>query len=805
MKKVIHTLKALALLSLWGCSAPQSADFRLKANDQPLSTPAVEARVDALYADMSQEERIAQLHGTYLHYFFTADGQLDTLRCRQQLANGVGHFSQFASNDTVSPDALRDKVATMQQWLIRNTPHAIPALFHEEAISGLAARDATVYPQQIGLACSFNPDLATVKTRQTAADMRKIGGMLALSPMVDVVRNPHFNRLEESYGEDAYLSAAMGVAFVRGLQWGGLEQGIAACSKHFLGYGGGGEAADKELLEEILLPHEAMIRVAGSKVVMTGYHLFRGEKCVASPLLANGILRQYLGYDGLMVSDYGNITQIDSEPNVIRQGAKAINAGNDVDFPEGANYAHLQEAIDQGLVSQATFEQAVKRVLTLKARLGLLDDSPVLYQEGPITLDTPEERQTAYELATQSVVLLQNNGVLPLKGNQKIALTGPNAGNMWAMTGDYSYQAMKLFWHRQNPSPEHPHIVSLREGMESRLPQGSTLSYARGCNWNELVETFILPDGDPRAQLWHNYMSHVIHIDESVDADQAVAMARASDVIVAAMGENALLCGENRDRTHLRLPGSQEAFVERLLDTGRPMVLIVFGGRAQVISRFTDRCAAIIQAWYPGEEGGNALADILYGQVNPSGKLSVSYPAVELNEEICYNYATETDSRVAWPFGYGLSYTSYTYSNLHVDAPARTTADAIRLSFDVTNTGAMAGEEVVQLYLSPTSDSQPLKPIQLCGFGRVALQPGETQTVSFIVSPQQLGHLAMDNATDNDTAHAIDTARWTIEPGDYLIKVGASSADIRLTAPLTLTGEAHMLPLRTVYFAEQVD
>ena len=803
------------LAGLWACTSPQAESFQLQAQDQPLSTPAVEARVNALYADMSQEERIAQLHGTYLSFFFAADGQLDTLRCRQLLAHGAGHVSQYASNSTTSPDSLRDQVATLQRWLIDNTPHGIPALFHEEVISGIATRDATVYPQQIGLACSFNPDLATVKTRQTAADMRKIGGMLALSPMVDVVRNPHFNRLEESYGEDAYLAAAMGVAFVRGLQWGGLEQGIAACSKHFLGYGGGGEAADKELLEEILLPHEAMIRVAGSKVVMTGYHMFRGERCVASPLLANGILRRHLGYDGLMVSDYGSIMQVESEPDALHRGAKAINAGNDVEVPMWDTYSLLQEAIDQGLVSQATLEQAVKRVLTLKARLGLLDDSPVLYQEGPITLDTPDERQTAYELATQSVVLLQNNGILPLKGNQKIALTGPNAGNMWAMVGDYTYQGMSFFWHLQSPSPEQPHIVSLREGLERGLPEGCTLAYARGCDWTEHSETQIEDAGDERARQLFALMNRPIPDSDEVDERKALALARESDVIIAAVGENTMLCGENRDRSTLRLPGRQEAFVEQLLATGRPVVLIVFGGRAQVISGLAERCAAVIQAWYPGEEGGNALADIVFGRVNPSGKLCVSYPAVELNEDICYNRAAETDPRVAWPFGYGLSYTTFAYANLQVDPAVETTAEAIHLSFDLTNTGQVAGDEVVQLYLSPTSPDQGLKPIQLCGFSRVSLQPGETQRVSFLLSPQQLGHLTMDNATDHATAdatadatahatsHAIDTAQWTIEPGVYLLKVGASSADIRLTAPVTLSGQTHTLPLRTVYFAER--
>ena len=251
-----------------------------------------------------------------------------------------------------------------------------------------------------------------------------------------------------------------------------MEQGIAACSKHFLGYGGGAESPEKELMEEILLPHEAMIRIAGSKVVMTGYHSFHGIKAVANAELQQGILRDYLGFDGVMVSDYGSVGQIDSETDALHKAAAALNAGNDVEFQSGVNYPHLQEAIDKGLVSQETFEKAVKRVLTLKARLGLLDEQPVLYQKGNITFDTPEERETAYRLASQSVVLLKNDGILPLSAPKRIALTGPNANTMWAMLGDYTYQGMSMFWHRRNPSDQCPKIVSLKEGME-KFPEES--------------------------------------------------------------------------------------------------------------------------------------------------------------------------------------------------------------------------------------------------------------------------------------------------------------------------------------------
>ena len=758
------------------------------------TSDSIDQKVNDLYQRMSQEERIAQLRGMMMQDLFDENGKLDTARCRKLIPNGIGHFSQFASQESTCADSIRDKVLAIQQWLIHNTPNGIPALFHEEVLTGVTIRDATIYPQQIGQACSFNTELAEKKTLQTGRQLRRIGGLLSLSPMVDVVRNPSFNRLEESYGEDAYLSAALGTAFVRGLQFGGLREGVGTCSKHFLGYGGGGDAEEKELMEEILLPHESMIREGGSKVVMTGYHAVHGTNCVCNKEIIDGILRTYLGFDGMMVSDYTSIEQIPGLDSDMKRAAAAMNAGNDVDFPKGTSYAHLQEAIDQGLVSQEDFEKAVKRVLTYKASVGLLDENPNLCSTEHITLDTPEERQTAYQLATQSVVLLKNDGVLPLSKPQHIALTGPNANQMWAMTGDYTYPSMRYFWQVKTEDGEHPHIVTLREGLEKRKPEGFTLSYSRGCDWTENVETIVENSGDDRVKYLIYLQNRKIDSGETVNRSEALDMARKSDVIIAAVGENAILCGENRERTSLRLPGQQEAFVKQLLDTGKPVVLIIFGGRAQVISSIADRCAAIIQAWYPGEEGGNALADILYGKVSPSGKLSVSYPAEEIREPICYNYSEKTDPRIAWPFGYGLSYTNFEYSNLQIDKEVPTSGKQIQVIFDVKNTGKMAADEIVQLYVSPTNPGQSLRPIQLQGFTRVHLRPGEIRTVTMLLSPQQLGHYDTANKAANGFG------QWTVSPGKYVVKIGASSADIKLHDTVTLTDAPYTQPLRSNYF-----
>ena len=750
----------------------------------------IEQQVDELYGKMTQEERIAQLKSMYMDELFDEQGQLDTAKCRQLIPNGIGHFSQFAMQEPRDPNLLRDRVAAVQDWLMHHTPNGIPALCHEEALTGINTMGATIYPQQIGQACSFNPQLAELKTRQTSTAMRKMGAVLALSPMVDVCRTPSFNRLEESYGEDGYLSAIMGTAFVKGMQQGDLKKGVGACSKHYLGYGGGGDADEKEMMEEILMPHEAIIRLAGSHVIMPGYHAVHGTNCVANTEILQDILHGYLGFDGMVISDYSSIDQIPELSDPVQKTAAAINAGNDVDFPTGNCYQHLQQAIDQGLVSPETFERAVKNVLRHKFRAGLFDKNSYLYSKEQITLDTPEERQTAYDIATQSVVMLENNGILPLKEAKTILVTGPNANTMWSMCGDYSFPAMSYFWKKMENGYELPHIVTLLEGMKNQKPEDVNILYSRGCDWTEEIETKYDKNGDPRS--WEYGLLHrKVNSDEPIDKAEALGMAEQCDVIVAAVGENVMLCGENRDRQGLRLPGRQEHYVEELIATGKPVVLVVFGGRAQVISGIAERCAAVIQAWYPGEEGGNAVADILYGKISPSAKLSVSYPGTEVYEPLCYNHSIEPDPRVQWPFGYGLSYTTFEYGNLKVDGEATTNAPCVTLSFEVKNTGKMAADEIAQIYLSPTTSDQPIRPIQLQGFTRVSLNPGESKTVNVKLYVEQFGYYSNNGQR-----------QWNVSPGTFIVKVGASSADIRQQQPVVLKGDPVTKPLREYYFSE---
>ena len=788
------SLKVMAMMCLTACLAGCNS-----------AAPDIEQQVDELYQKMPQEERIAQLKSMYMDELFNEQGQLDTAKCRELIPYGIGHFSQFCMQQPRDPNELRDRAIAIQEWLIHNTPNGIPALLHEEVLSGVNTLGSTIYPQQIGQAGSFNPELAELKTIQTSTTLRKMGGIFALSPMVDVCRTPSFNRLEESYGEDGYLSAVMGTAFVEGLQQNNLKKGVGACSKHYLGYGGGGDADEKVLMEEILLPHETMIRLTGSVAVMPGYHAMKtsptpseGDEnvnCVANSWILTDILRDYVGFNGMVVSDYTAIDQIPGLGTTVEKAAAAINAGNDVDFPFGANYQYLQEAIDKGLVKPEMLERAVKNVLRIKFRMGLFDKDAYLYSKENITLDTPEERQTAYDIATQSVVLLENNGVLPLKDIKNVLLTGPNANSIWAMCGDYTYPAMSYFWKKVEDvaDRDNPHIVKLLEGMQNRKPEGINVMYSRGCDWTEEIETKYAEGGDERA--WEYELLHrKVDSGEKADKAEALRMAKDADVIIAAVGENVMLCGENRDREGLRLPGKQEQYVAELLKTGKPVVLVMFGGRAQVISGIAEKCAAVIQAWYPGEEGGNAVADILYGKVSPSAKLSVSYPNTEVYEPICYNYSTEKDARVAWPFGYGLSYTTFDYQNLQVNSEAQTSDDFVELTFQVKNTGSVKADEVAQIYLSPTAGSQNIRPIQLQGFARISLEPGQEKTVTTRLYVEQFGFYS----------HKGEIREWNIDPGTFVVKVGASSADIKLQQQVELKGKAVTKPLRDHYFSESI-
>ena len=784
-----NTILLFLSVFLFACSnAPQ--ETLETAQTTPFSTPEIDAKVEALMAKMTLDEKIAQLMGTRIREL-TVDGKISKEKCREHIPHGIGHFCQFSSGQELEPEELRDLVREIQDYLMTETRLKIPAIFHEEAITGFATYGATTFPQQIGVGCTWNPELVEKNTASTARNMRAAGATFALSPMLDLSRTAHWNRHQESYGEDAYLTSRMGVAFVQGLQGNDFRTGVAATVKHFAGYGTKNNS-EKTLYEEYLMPHEACMKVAGAKSVMPSYGVYKSLPISMSPTMLDQILRRDLGFDGLVISDYGAINQVYKKykraADLTTAAAMAINAGVDLEFSSPTAYPFLPEAIEKGMVTEEIVDAAVRRSLIMKAKLGLLDENPAIGKDGDLDFDPPANRQLAYETACQSIVLLENNGVLPLsKDIKKIALVGPNSANVFGLLGDYPYQGMRSFWKQSSFDANNPKLYTVKEGLENRLGEKVEILHERGCDWSAKLDAKIdtASFGDDRLS---KLKLHSIKGLPQADRKKALAYANESDVIIAAMGENLYLNGEGRWRKGIRLPGEQEAFVKQLIATGKPVVLVILSGRQQVISNFSDDCAAVVQAWFPGEEAGNAIADVLTGKVNPSGKLCVSYPSTEKEVEINYQDGFDKEL-VQYPFGYGLSYTQFAYSDIKMPSKANITDARFEVSCKVKNTGDLDGTEVVQLYVTPKNPNTTMKPILLKGFQRVALKAGESKTMTFSVSPQQLVEYK--------------NREWVVEAGDYEFKIGASSNDIKLSKSIRLTGEDLILPKgRQVFFAQ---
>ena len=670
-----------------------------------------------------------------------------------------------------------------------------PKLMRGEAISGINIDGATTLPQQIGISCSWNPELLEINTSFTSKLMRNLGMTLALSPMLDVSRNARWGRMEESFGESAYLTSRMGLAFVRGMQTNDLSKGVATTTKHFAGYGGNNNNLH-EFYEETLMPHEVVVRLGNTQSLMPGYHANSGIPCHASPFLLKEILRDKWKFDGTVVSDYFAVKQIYSAHKYVgsklEAGAKALESGVDVEFPNGDAYKSLAEALQKGLVTQEQIDQAVKRVLTLKGRLGLLDPNNPIVINKKTPLDPDDYRERAYISACQSLVLLKNDGVLPIKKEiKRIAVVGPNADAFESLLGDYTNQTLKLYWGKKPINPNNPKLFTLLEGLKNKVDKSVTIVYERGCEWTNSYKSAVEKVGnigDEREKKVLEIASKDFGIP---NPEKAIADAASSDIIIAAMGENRYLCGEGRDRKDIRLAGDQEEFVKKLIATGKPVVLIIFGGRPHVLTAINDGCKAIIQAWYPGEEGGNAVADLLLGNINPSGKMTVTVPRTNEQCPIWHGAGYKKENMPLYPFGHGLSYTTFSYSNLKAPKSAKTSDEWISIEFDVKNTGDRTGTEIAQLYVSANGLSMPRPALKLEGFTRVEIKKGNKTHIQFLVSPQQLAFLNKD-------------MQWVIEPGNYDFMVGASSTDIKFKANVELKGTIQNLKQKDVFFSETI-
>ncbi len=769
----------------------------------------IEARIEDLLARMTLEEKVAQL-GSVWSFQLTTGEELDAGKLGDLLRQGIGHVSRVAGASNLDAAAAAEMGNAIQRFLLEETRLGIPAILHEESLHGVIARDATVFQQSIGAAATFDPGLVMDMAATLRRRLLLMGARHALAPVLDISRDPRWGRVEETYGEDPYLASAMGVAYVRAIQGDDIASGVAATTKHLVGHGlaeGGmnqapAHAGPRELRDEHLLPFEAAVRDAHAATVMPAYCDVDGAPSHASRDLLTGTLREDWGFDGLVVSDYTAVEMLATEHRLTRSlgvaGKLALEAGMDAELPNTAAYGDpLLEAIASGLVDERVVDRSVARTLRLKFRLGLFD-TPLVPTVDPAALAAlvADERAVARRLAERSIVLLENDGVLPIAapsdgGPASIAVVGPLADSARDLVGDYAHrlhiEVLNELRQRKNPfgfpiaeplqpADEFASWPTIADAVSRRFSTAA-VTHAPGCG---------IRDGS------------------DAELEAAVAAAAASDVAIVVLGERSGLTedsttGEFRDRSTLGFLGRQQELLERVVATGTPTVLVVVSGRPLAMPWAASHVAAILAAWVPGVAGPDAIAGVLAGDVNPGGKLAVSFPRSVGQVPLAYRHHptgghsspkgsyVDGPTTPLWPFGHGRSYTTFELSNLVLDACCiPTKGGEVAIAVDVANTGARPGDEVVQLYVRDEEASVARPVIELRGFCRARLDPGERRRVTFLLASEQLAYTDIDY-------------RLVVEPGDVTISVGTSSAARPLEASLTLEGPTVELVCRNRY------
>jgi beta-glucosidase len=775
MKALAGAAIGLALLTVLPALAQDTTVYRDR-------TRPVDERVRDLLARMTLEEKVAQTLALWKgkEKITDAQGQLDPAGARVLLASGLGQLSR--------PTELRDKptkillgpredavfVNSVQKWLVENTRLGIPVLTHEEALHGLVAPKGTNFPIPIALASTWDPALVEKVMSTAALEARARGTHEVLSPVLDLARDPRWGRTEETYGEDPYLVSRLGVAAIRGYQ--GTSRTLAkdkvfATAKHFAGHGpheGGINTAptafaERLLRDQYLFPFEAAISETPVLAVMPSYNEMDGVPSHKNRWLLGRVLRQEWGFDGMVVSDYYAIDQMVSQHGVAADLAdaarQAIEAGVDVELPDIAAYAKLADLVKDGRLSESVLDRAVARILRAKFLAGLFEDPYVDPDRAQRVSNTPEHQAVALEAARRAMVLLKNDGaLLPLDRAKlkTIAVIGPNAKGV--RLGGYSSEPGRG--------------VDILDGIKQKVGTGLRVLYAEGVriteeppNWTADKVVF----GDP--------------VKNRQRIAEAVTMARQADVAVVVIGTNESTSREAWADNHLgdvadlELSSQQNELVDAVRGTGKPVVVVLINGRPLALSHVAQTVPAILEGFYLGQEGGTAVADVLFGDVSPGGKLPISFPRATGQLPVYYDRKPtsfrsylDLTREPLFPFGYGLSYTTFKLDDLKVTPEKIGPAGEATVTVDVTNTGARAGDEVVQLYVRDrvASVTRPVK--ELRGFERVALAPGERKTVTFKVGPAALRFT-------NERMERV------VEPGLFDLMVGTSSKTAA-TAPL---------------------
>ncbi|MDO4901417.1 glycoside hydrolase family 3 N-terminal domain-containing protein [Actinomyces sp.] len=771
------------------------------------SLPA-DQRAASLLSAMSRQEKIHQLASFWVldedadipapdPAAVGVDEEADTAEAAHQVApmeeafkvgrqgwedsadGGLGHLTRIYGTDPVTVADGAAKLARLQRDVVSRNAFGIPAIVHEECLTGFTALGATVYPAAIAWGATWRPALVEQMAGRIGADLHAVGVHQGLAPLLDVVRDYRWGRVEETCGEDPYLVGTLGAAYVRGLQ----AQGVHATLKHFVAYPASKAGRNhapvsmgvRELEDVMLPPFEMAVREGGVACVMNSYSDIDGEPVAASRHLLTQVLRERWGFTGTVVSDYWSVRFLQAMHHVAEDpahaAALAVRAGLDVELPETTCYSHLEAALDGGLLTEAELDVAVGRVLTQKARLGLLDADwePASGVDTGRDLDSPGNRAVARAMAEESVILLKNDGVLPLDPEAGVAVSGPVWEDVRSFLGCYSF----------------PNHVLSRDG-------GRTT----GLDIRDLPAA--LRTAHPGQAAFHRGVGFIDGRAEDFDA--AVSAAAAADVAVVTLGDIAGLfgggtSGEGCDVVDLGLPGSQGELLEAVLATGTPTVLVLVTGRPYALGEYADRCAAIVQAFMPGVEGADAIAGVLTGAVNPSGRLPVAIPNGRGGQPGTYLAAplawhadgiSNLDPTPLYPFGYGLGYSTFILTDPAVSATRMDVGGQVEYAVTVTNTSDRTGAEVVQLYLSdPVAEVvRPLK--TLVGFAKVDLEAGESKRVTFTVHADRTSFTGVDH-------------RRIVEPGQILLAAGTSSEDrleglaVEITGRRRVVGEGRVL------------
>lgn len=762
----------------------------------------VEERISDLLAQMTMEEKTAQMVTLY-GFPRVARDELPTPEWKQRMwKDGIGNIDEHMNGNTGWTNNLTDPehdlpwsrhtraINEVQRWFLEETRLGVPVDFTDEGIRGLLHSKATSFPAELAVASTWNTELVREIGRVTGREARALGYTSVYSPVLDVSRDPRWGRVIESYGEDPFLVGEMGVQQVLGIQ----EQQVVSSPKHFAVYGipkGGRDgyartdphATWSDVQTVMLHPFRRAIRDAGALGVMASYNDYDGVPIEASKLFLTDILRGEWGFRGYVVSDSGAVEFIHQKHRVAATPDEAIRlsveAGLNVrtNFTPPERYAEpLRQLVRDGRLAMATIDDRVRDILRNKFWNGSFDQP---YRADPDAADTtvrsPEHLALAAQAARESIILLKNEGaLLPLRKDlSKVLVTGPLADDGHGWWSRYGAQRLDF--------------VTPLEGIRAELGAGVEVAYVQG--------VAVKDDNWPESDVYREPPSP--EVQAGIDA--AVAAAADVDVIIACLGETDELCRESRSRISLNLPGYQEELLQALHATGKPLVLVLSNGRPLSVNFAVKHVPAIVEMWFPGEEGGAALADVLFGDTNPAGRLPITM--LRSVGQIPYNFPAKPASQAGdggqvegplFPFGFGLSYTTFSYANLQITPERQRSEGLIEVSADVTNSGDRGGDEVVQLYVRDDFSSVTTFDRNLRGFTRIALEPGETKTVIFTLTPE---HLQLYNAN----------REWVVEPGRFTVWVGASSDDLRLQGNFTITRADGTAPVEATISGGRVD